>query len=416
MRRQLHVSREKCHDVNVAAEEGLRPIADLDRHVVARDVGEIDGDLIVPKDTPSQRSKPKHHGRQREYADTLHTGSKALLALINNILDFAKLDANQVDLEARFFALSRCVADSVALSAKKAEEKGLLLDYAVEGPPVELVGDVARLRQVLVNLISNAVKFTGQGSVRVQACVQVLEASATVDIFVRDTGIGIADDKRDHLFEKFSQADATTTRRFGGTGLGLAICKRIIVAMGGTIELRGEVGEGTTARVSLTLPLAEHAAKHDSDEHVSLGAEISKLAVLVAEDNHVNQLVIRRLLQRLGCDPVIVDDGAAALEAARLARFDVIFMDMQMPVLDGLDATRAIRALSLNHQPRIIALTANAQLSDRRRCAEAGMDDFLAKPVNRRAVAQALNLALLPEGENRGAHDEAQSSPPIAMR
>lgn len=466
---------------------------------------------------------------QREYAETIRTSGNTLLTLINDVLDFSKVEAGELELEGQPFSIEQCVEEAIALVASKASEKRLELVYWVdEAVPDRVLGDVTRVRQVLLNLLSNAVKFTEEGHIIVRVHPPDDAGLAPGDTFsltfsVEDTGIGISEDRQEHLFESFAQADTSTTRKYGGTGLGLAISKRLTELMGGTIAVESEVGVGSTftfsfeagvatveaapdaamdlsgyralivddhdanrevmvryvtrwgleadatadgeaalthyrdgtydvvlldfglartnglalarrlreadealgrasAPVVLLTMLGENARsranmtapnlayrmtkpirpgglhrrlvgilKHDTNTALEAGAkesmfegelaEAHPLRILLAEDNVVNQKVARRLLRQLGYRADVVANGIEAVEAAQRQPYDLVLMDVQMPEMDGLEATRRIRADEDGVQPRIVAMTAAAMQDDQQECLEAGMDDYLAKPV-----------------------------------
>ncbi len=343
---------------------------------------------------------------QRDLVDTLCGSGDTLLAIINDILDFSKIEAGRMELEACDFELGRVVANVLGLQGTQIGGKPLRLvcDVAPD-VPAWVRGDPTRLRQVLFNLVGNAVKFTAAGEVAVRVRREAgadYEAGVTRLRFeVRDTGIGISPDALRRVFEPFVQADESTTRRFGGTGLGLAICKRIIALMGGALEVESECGRGSV--FSFTVSLAE-AARAVPAAAPRPEAELpSGLRILVAEDNPVNQKVVRMQLGRLGLEAEFVGDGHAAIAALRETPFDVVLMDACMPGLDGLEATRRIRRLqsdpatALPSSPAIVAMTANALSSDREDCLAAGMDDYVAKPMTLAALRATLlrNLPLI---------------------
>jgi signal transduction histidine kinase/DNA-binding response OmpR family regulator len=461
---------------------------------------------------------------QREFADTIRASSDHLITIINDILDFSKIESGRLEFERHAFHLSDCLEESIELVANRAKEKGLELAYAVESDvPSWFVGDVGRIRQVLVNLLSNAVKFTEKGEVTVNVGGKGLgEGKYELHVSVRDTGIGIPVEARDRLFQSFSQADASTTRRYGGTGLGLAISRQLVTLMGGTIGFESEVGKGSEFAFTLPMESAPEPAD-DGDagpirelqgakalvvddnatnirlltvlgerwgmvvratnnprialewatgpdafdvalldhqmpemDGVTLAAQIRALAhreklpllllsstgyfgpqtafdrakfnkiivkplrqsqlrdailqainpnhvrirraakhqpdekpvaetavrVLLAEDNATNQLVATKMLRKLGVEPQIVTNGQDAVSALEREKYDLVFMDVHMPVLDGLEATRRICAKwPRAERPRIVAMTAEAMHGDRERCLEAGMDDYVSKPI-----------------------------------
>ncbi|SDZ11389.1 Signal transduction histidine kinase [Micromonospora pattaloongensis] len=331
---------------------------------------------------------------QREYVTTVRDSGEALLVIIDDILDFSKIDSGQLDLEDAAFDVRECLEGALALVAVPAARKGLELVGRVErGCPTLLRGDVTRLRQILVNLLSNAVKFTERGEVVATVGAERTGDAVRLRVAVRDTGIGIPADRMDRLFRSFSQVDASTTRMYGGTGLGLAISRRLARAMGGDITVRSEEGAGSVFTLTALLrPAVERPEPAPAPEPAAPPTpRTPSLRVLVAEDNEVNHRVARLMLSRLGHRVDAVANGAEAVEALHRADYDVVFMDVQMPVLDGLEATRRIRAeLPAHRQPRIVALTANALPEHRAACAAAGMDGYLAKPVRAHELATVL--------------------------
>ncbi|HYD67927.1 PAS domain S-box protein [Azospirillum sp.] len=324
---------------------------------------------------------------QRDYAETVLYSGEALLTILNDILDMSKLEAGRLTLERVGFDLRRVVDSTVALMGSRAAEKGLALDVRMAADaPAWVTGDPTRLRQVLLNLVSNAIKFTEAGGVLV--AVDALEG--TVRFTVTDTGIGIAPDVLPHLFAEFVQADSSISRRFGGTGLGLAICKRIVTLMGGSITVDSRPDAGSAFSFAVPLPAAE-APSAEALSAETAAAPLRPLRVLLAEDNPVNQKVAVALLTRQGHAVAVAADGAQALDRVRSERYDVVLMDMQMPGMDGLEATRRIRALPGERgRVPVIALTANALAGDAERCRAAGMDDHVAKPIVPEALAAAL--------------------------
>jgi signal transduction histidine kinase/ActR/RegA family two-component response regulator len=333
--------------------------------------------------------------KQRSYARMIRSSGKALLALINDILDLSRVEAERLELVIADFDLRRLVEDVATSVAPRAYEKGLAfsVQFQRDLPPV-LLGDAERLRQVLFNLIGNAVKFTDVGSVGVDvACRSLEDDQVELVVSVRDTGIGIAADALSSLFERFRQADSGIARRYGGSGLGLAISRGLVDLMGGRIDVETELGRGSTFRVTVDLQRG-HAQKVIAGDTTFDGAADmfeGGLHILVAEDNEVNQHVVRAMLANMGHTCEIACDGLEVVAMVTEGRFDLIFMDIQMPNLDGLAATRRIRAMngSIAHIP-IIALTANAMVEDREAYIDAGMNDHVSKPVEPSELARAI--------------------------
>jgi PAS domain S-box-containing protein len=326
---------------------------------------------------------------QRDMAETIRASGEHLLTLLNDILDYSKLEAGKVELESVPVDVRRCVQECVAQVRLRAAEKGLPVAWEV-GPevPAAVAGDPARLRQVLLNLLNNAVKFTEEGRVEVQVSARPEPPGIELRFEVRDTGIGIPPERFDRLFQRFSQVDAGTTRAYGGTGLGLAISKRLVEAMGGRIGVASEPGKGSAFH--FTVPTRPAAAAEPAA--VPAPAALPPMRILVADDNPVNQKVVVRMLERLGQRPDVVANGEEAVAAALRSDYDLVLMDIQMPVMDGMEATRRIRA-ARGPLPRIVALSADALPGDRDRFLAAGMDDAVAKPVRLETLAAALRAA-----------------------
>ncbi len=341
---------------------------------------------------------------QRRYAHTIHASGESMLTLINEILDLSRIEAGKLQLETMAFDLCALLDECVAPLAQRAREKGLEFTWesAREIPP-RVSGDPGRLRQILSNLAGNAVKFTDKGNVTVQAS---LLAEAETDLVIRfavqDTGIGIPADKQPRLFQRFSQVDASATRRFGGAGLGLAIAKELTELMGGEIGMSSQPGVGSEFWFTVCLHPVHREPVNDRSAEESPGplpAAFPRLhqnqaRILVAEDNIVNQEVAIGILNKLGVRVDAVADGTEAIEALKTIPYDLVLMDVQMPQLDGLEATRIIRdpqSPVINHQIPVVAMTANAMRGDRERCLEAGMNDYVSKPVSPQALVEALN-------------------------
>jgi len=320
---------------------------------------------------------------QRDHLETIRVCGETLLQLVNDIMDVAKVEAGMLVLEQTPFDLELLLREAVAVIAPLARARNLDLRRQVNREvPRWLVGDPQRLRQVLLNLLSNAVKFTQSGSVAIGvALAGQRDHSVDLRFTVTDTGIGIPPDMRDVIFDPFTQADSSTTRRYGGTGLGLTICRKLVSLMNGLLELESEPGRGSTFRFILRLPIAESpAALSPTVEPCEAAGR--HLRILLAEDNAINQKVAARLLERMGHAVDLVDNGRQAVAAFENTPYDLVLMDCQMPVMDGYAAARAIRLLDCGREIPIVAMTANAMAEDRQRCLECGMDDYWSKPIS----------------------------------
>ena len=349
--------------------------------------------------------------QQRARLDVVRQSGEALLAILNDVLDLSKIEAGKLSLEAIDFDLGEIMQGAHSAFTALANKKGLSFSLDISGAEGVYRGDPTRVRQILYNLISNALKFTETGEIKVWA----EPGHDGLKLAVSDTGVGIDPDKLASLFTKFTQADASTTRKFGGTGLGLSICRELAEMMGGGIEARSAPGEGATFFVTLQVhKVAEAAPAHTprvAEEAVA--EDFDALRVLVAEDNPVNQLVIKTLLHQAGIDPVVVSNGELAVEAWDRGRWDVVLMDVQMPVMDGIEAARMIRARELRSgRPRtpIVALTANAMAHQVAAYVAAGMDGYLGKPIDVRALFETLAALSSGDSEFSPADDERRSN------
>jgi signal transduction histidine kinase len=347
---------------------------------------------------------------QRDYVDTIHTSGDSLLTIINDILDFSKIESGQMQIEQHPFVLRTCIQDVLDLLTHRAREKKLTLACTIsDALPAVLVGDVTRLRQILINLVGNAIKFTHVGGVTIAVgrTAQPVPGKPAGDdahrfgvhFTVRDTGIGIPHDKLDRLFKSFSQVDSSTTRQYGGTGLGLAICERLSSLMGGRIWVESASGQGSafhfTVQVEVQSTLAEAAAPLSGpSEPIGFDTTLAErlpLRILLTDDDAVNRKVGEALLKKMGYRPVLACNGIEALATLEKQPFDIVFMDMQMPEMDGREATRRIIERWPNgDRPRIVAMTAEALDGDREKCLAAGMDDYVPKPVRVPEVRAAL--------------------------
>jgi len=340
--------------------------------------------------------------KQRELAATARNSAETLLGVINDILDFSKIESRKLDLETLDFDLRVTLATTCDVLAFGAQKKGLEFVWALDPEvPSSLRGDPGRLRQIVTNLVGNAIKFTAKGEVNLRASVEAqVDGSTTVRFSISDTGIGIPDDRIGSLFEAFSQADASMSRRFGGTGLGLSISKQLAELMGGGIGVTSEEGKGSTFWFTATFenqpanrePISEALGGFEV-RRVLAKERMNDTRILLAEDNPVNQRVAERILVKAGCRVDIAKDGLEAVEALRTLSYDIVLMDVQMPNMDGLEATRTIRDPGSdvrNHDVPVIALTAHTMRGDRELCLEAGMDDYITKPINSRKLLETI--------------------------
>ncbi len=320
-------------------------------------------------------------------ADRINTASRTLLTVVNDVLDFSKMEAGALELEAEALDPVRLMQDALDVVGAAAAAKGLDLRLEVRGAPIAVVADPVRLSQVLFNLVNNALKFTSRGGIVGAVAFEPLDGTTCrVRFEVRDTGIGIPHDKRALMFQRFSQADGSITRQFGGTGLGLAICKRIVSLMNGVIDVDSQPGKGSVFWLDVDLPVADHLVAKPS-AHAIEDWDGVEVRALVAEDHPVNQELLRIILETVGVTVQVVGDGAQAVDAYQSDVFDIILMDVQMPVMDGPEATRRIRALEGDGaRVPIIALTANVMTDQISSYFAAGMDAHLGKPIDSNAL------------------------------
>ncbi|WUR16172.1 EAL domain-containing protein [[Empedobacter] haloabium] len=358
--------------------------------------------------------------RQRECVDVAWNASRTLIELINNILDFSKMEAGKLTLQESDFDVARLLADVVELLARSAQQKGVALGYDLApGVPPAVHADALRLRQILINLLGNAVKFTERGEVMVRVAASEIHGTPGLRFEVRDTGIGMSEEVLRHLFESYVQPDPSTTRRYGGTGLGLAICRQLTALMGGDISVASSPGEGTTFVFTVrAAPASAQPALPAAAPPAALpAAPAQAFRVLVAEDNRTNQMVAAGMLSMNGCVCEFAADGRAAVAAVQRGRFDLILMDCSMPEMDGYEATAHIRAVeaTLERHTPIVAMTANTQRGDAEKCLAAGMDDYLAKPITLVELRHKLERwlprpASVPTGAAAAASDAAAAT------
>lgn len=353
--------------------------------------------------------------QQKEMVETIQTSASSLLAVLNDILDYSKIEAGRFSIEEADMDLREVVEDVVALLRGSAVAKGIELSLNWDPlAPQYVRGDSTRIRQVLMNLVGNAVKFTSEGKVTVEVGYRGDRDNARlVRIAVTDTGIGISPEAAERLFRPYSQGDSTMTRKFGGTGLGLAISKQLVRLMGGEIGVQSELGKGSTFWFSIPFPLASKPVAPRAINSLQIPESARRARILLVEDNPINAKITTRLLEKMGHEILTALNGVEACKMFVPGRFDLILMDVMMPEMDGLQATREIRRLEASSKRRtpIIALTASAMESDRKRCETAGMDDYLTKPISPQQIAEKVERWLSVAEITTTATHFADSSP-----
>jgi signal transduction histidine kinase/DNA-binding response OmpR family regulator len=402
--RDLRRQRDLAEEANLSKSAFLANMS----HEIRTPLNAVLGMMSLLLETPLSAS-------QREYVTTARASGAALLAVINDILDISKIEAGKLEIELNPFVLRECLDEAVGILTPKAQSKGLALACQVaDDVPAAIESDAARLRQILVNLLDNAIKFTPHGEVSLEVELgPEKDGLAELRFAVRDTGIGVPPDRMERLFQPFSQADSSMSRLYGGTGLGLVISQRLAERLGGRMWVESRPGQGSTffftlrGRPALTLP--SRYTPEPADLAGSKLAERIPLRILLAEDNSINQRVGLLLLERMGYVADVAGNGIEVLEALRRQPYDLILMDVQMPFLDGLEATHRIRTeFPAERQPRVVALTANVLREQREACLAAGMDDFVQKPI----VFADLWAALSQCGDLKPAAAERAAPPP----
>ena len=390
---ELIKSKEKAEEATRAKSEFLANMS----HEIRTPLNAIIGMTSLLMDEDSGQCN-------KEYIEIVRRSGDALLDIINNILDFTKIEAGMLELERQPFVLGECLQMTLDVVGVEAKRKGLPIECIIDDyVPTVVLGDPTRIRQILINLLNNAVKFTEKGKISVAVSGEKNEEGLfEIHFAVTDTGIGIPEDKMGRLFQSFSQVDASMDRLYGGTGLGLAISKRLTELMGGKIWAESKAGNGSTFHFIIPveptlcgpIEIGRSASTVDASRESSFG-----LKILLAEDNPINQIVAKKLLMKLGYSADVVSNGAEVLQALETQHYDVILMDLQMPIMDGFKATKEIcRKWPRNERPAIIAMTASALEGDREMCLAAGMDDYVSKPVKMEMLKAALEACVKERG------------------
>ena len=340
------------------------------------------------------------NAEQRGYVSLLQNSCNSLMAVINDLLDYTKLEAGKMELESIPFEPKAVVEGSVESLSTQAERKGIALSTTISsGLPVKVIGDPNRLRQIILNLLNNAVKFTAQGSVKVSVSTEASSDGQTIIRFeVEDSGIGIGKNRQAQIFRTYDQADVSIARNYGGTGLGLTICERLVKAMKGNIGVESELGQGSKFWFEIPFPSAK-GFQSEVDDATESNEHPVGLNVLVADDNTVNQKVAAAMLRRLGHHVTVVDNGEKAVERLESTKFDLVLMDIQMPVLDGIEATKEIR--SRGWDCPVVGLTASFQRSQLPFYRQVGMNDCISKPILLKGLRNTIFENVRPKNPSR---------------